>query len=119
MINKIKVHDWFENLDKFLFLWLACFVLNSITFLFVHYKIHPTNRTLALHYNVIVGVDWYGAGKNLYNIPLIGFLITLVNVAFFNAVKNRQHFISFLAIFTTFVVQVFLLLAVLFLAKVN
>ena len=119
MANESLVLNWFKNLDKFLFLWIVCFVINSITFLFIHYKIDPSNRTLALHYNVVVGVDSYGAGKTLYTIPLIGFLITLINVIFFGAIKNRQYFLSFLAIFSSLVVQIFLLVAVLFLAKVN
>ena len=110
---------WFENLEKILFLWVACFALNIITLLFIHYKIQPSNKTLALHYNILYGVDWYGEGKNLYTIPLVGFLITVVNIILFQALKKRQMFLSFLAGFTSIFVQVILLIAVLFLSKVN
>jgi len=110
---------WFEKIDKVLFLWVGSFILNIITFFFIHYKIHPSNRTLALHYNVVVGVDWYGPGKNLYSIPLAALLITVANIVLFRAVKKNQFFLSFLAGIITLIVQIIFLTAVLFLSKVN
>ena len=63
-------NTWFEKLKAYFseiwFLWTLCLVLNIITFLFIFFKIHPGDKTLALHYNVLIGVQWYGKGKNLY-----------------------------------------------------
>ncbi len=113
------IRNLFSKFDKLLFLWIVSFILNIITFLLIHYKIGASNRTVALHYNVLVGVDLYGKGTALYNIPLVGFILTVVNIILFNALKNKQFFLAFLSAFMSVVVQIILLLAVLFLIKVN
>jgi hypothetical protein len=112
--EKIKI--WFSNIW---FLWTICLVLNIITFLFLYFKIHPGNKTLALHYNVLVGVDWYGKGKNLYFIPAVGAAISAVNFTLYKALKSDEYFLSVLTVFTSLCVQIILLVAVLFLSKVN
>ena len=101
------------------FLWAVCFILNIITFLFIYFKIHPGNKTLALHYNVLVGVEWYGKGKNLYFIPGVGAVITAVNFVLYRALKNEPDFLAPLTIFVSVAVQVILLIAALSLATVN
>jgi hypothetical protein len=118
MINSwvLKIGEYFK---KIWFLWVLCLILSIITFLFVYYKISPSEKTLALHYNVLVGVEWYGKGKNIYFIPLVGFLISLVNYIFYKALKNNQNFLSFLTVFVSLCIQIILLVSVLFLARVN
>ncbi len=112
----IKVKPYITNV---FFLWGLCLLLNIITFLFIYYKIHPGNKTLALHYNVLVGVQWYGKGKNLYFIPGVGFAISVINYILFRTFKNSQEFLAVLAIFVSIFSQVILLIAALFLAQVN
>jgi hypothetical protein len=87
--------------------------------LWIFFKIHPGNSTLALHYNVLIGVEWYGKGKNLYFIPGIGFLVALVNYIFYKALNDKGSFLSFLAAFVSISVQIILLISVLFLSTVN
>ena len=111
--------NFLSKYDKILFLWLACFTLNIITLLFVHYKINASGPTLALHYNVIFGVDWYGAGRNLYTIPLVGFLVTIVNLFLYRGLKNQQMFLGFLCGLVSLFTQIILLTAVIFLSRVN
>lgn len=101
------------------FLWSACLIFNIITFLFIYFKIHPGNKTLALHYNVLVGVEWYGPGKNLYFLPAVGLAICGVNFTLYRALKDNKNFLSFLTVFVSLCAQVILLAAALFLAKVN
>lgn len=101
------------------FFWLSALVINSITFLIIHYKIRPTAEPMALHYNVIVGVDMLGAGTNLYRIPFIGGLLLAVNFIISRLVKSPENFLAFLASFVSFAVAVFLLVAVLFVLRVN
>lgn len=74
---------------------------------------------MALHYNILVGVQWYGRGKNLYFIPAVGFAITAVNFVFHKALKNSELFLSPLTVFVSLCAQIILLAAALFLAKVN
>ena len=101
------------------FLWGVCVLLNIITFLFIYFKIHPGNKTLALHYNVLVGVEWYGRGKNLYFLPAVGLAISAVNFTVYRALKNSAIFLPALTVFMSLSAQIVLLVASLFLAKVN
>ena len=109
----------YRNFYNVWFLWSLCFVLNIITLLFIVYKIHPGAGTLALRYNVLVGVEWYGKGKNLYYLPGIAFLLTLANYTLYRSLKNSRIFLAPLTIFVSICLQVTFLLAVLFLSRIN
>lgn len=111
-----KYNQIYKNI---LFLWSLCIFINIITFLFIYYKIHPGNKTLALHYNVLVGVQWYGKGINLYFIPAIGFLYTLINFFLYRTFKKSNEFLPLIAIFITLFSQIILLSAAVFLSQVN
>ncbi|HYV33802.1 MAG TPA: hypothetical protein VE973_03060 [Candidatus Limnocylindria bacterium] len=114
--NTEKLKSYFTNVW---FLWALCLIFNIITFLFIYFKIHPGNKTLALHYNVLVGVEWYGKGKNLYFIPGVGLLISGVNFVLYRSFKNNEVFLASLTVFVSLSVQLILLGAALFLSRVN
>lgn len=101
------------------FLWTLCLIFNIITFFLIKYKVRPNGQTLALHYNVLVGVDWYGPGNNLYFIPAVGLIISLANFLLYYLLRDDKNFLSFLAPFVSLSVQLILLFAALFLAGVN
>lgn len=109
----------FIKRNTILFLWAGCIAINIIAFLFIYYKIAPSHKTLALHYNVMVGVDWHGSGNNLYNVPAVAFCITVINFVFFRALKNQKSFLSYISAASTLAIQLILLVALLFLAKIN
>ncbi len=102
-----------------LFLWFICLILNIITFFFIFFKIHPGTQNLALHYNVLVGVEWYGKGKNLYFIPGIGLAISAINYILYRALKDNRFFLSELTAYVSMFVQIILLISAMFLASVN
>jgi hypothetical protein len=114
---------WAEKLKPYFlniwFLWALCLIFNIITFLFIYFKIHPDNQNLALHYNVLVGVETYGNGKNLYFIPGVALAISAVNFVIYKALKNGGKFLAPLTVFASLCVQIILLTAAVFLAKVN
>lgn len=101
------------------FLWALCLLLNIIAFLFIYYKISPSSQTLALHYNVLVGVEWYGKGYNLYLIPVAGLAILAVNFFLYRALGKTKSFLPYLTVFASLSVQLLLLLALLMLSVVN
>lgn len=112
--NKLKFY--FSNIW---FLWAGCLILNIITFFLLYLKIHPGPQTLALKYNILVGVQWYGKGINLYFIPGVGLIITWVNFMLYRRLEKNQNFLPALTIFASYSVQIILLMAVIFLTKVN
>lgn len=74
---------------------------------------------MALDYNVLIGVEWYGKGKNLYFIPSIGLAIISINYFLFKKFSNRDEFLSSLTIFVSLFAQIILLIAAVFLSQVN
>ena len=111
-----KIGGYFRNIW---FLWAICLVLNIITFLTLFFKIHPGSQTLALHYNVLAGVEWYGKGHNLYFIPAVGLVILAVNFFLYRKFADNKYFLSALTVFSSLCAQLILLLAVLMLIRVN
>lgn len=100
-------------------LWALCFLINIFSFFILYYQIHPGPKTMALHYNVLVGVEWYGKGTNLYLIPAAAFFISLTNFIIFIALKKTSEFFAPLTVFVSFCVQIILFFSIIFLAKVN
>ncbi len=105
--------------DKILFLWGLSIVLLIVTFAAVYYKIHSGPEQIALHYNVIVGVDLVASKSNLFKVPLTGLAIGLVNFFLPRLVKFESEFLSFLGGLVTVFIQLLLLIAVIFLFRVN
>ncbi len=103
----------------FLFLWALVYCLNIITFLVILYKISPGNKNLVLKYNILVGVEWYGKGKNLYLIPFAALCISTINAVIYKKFKNNEHFYSSLIIFVSLLVQLIFLFAIMLLTRVN
>lgn len=100
-------------------LWRMCIIVNIITFLWIYIKIRPGNETLALHYNVLVGVELFGKGKNLYLIPGIAMIITAINYTLYRFIRSNKNFLPSLTILASLVVQLVLLLSAILLTQVN
>lgn len=107
----------FERLTKRT--WGIAFVLFIVTLIAVYFKMRGAPNTVALRYNVIVGVNEIGSKYELLKIPLTGLVIGLVNFALVKLQKFDKTFLPFLAALATAVVNVFLLIAVLFLFQVS
>jgi hypothetical protein len=110
----------YVNTRLFLFLWPVSLLLNIITVLVVRYKLGGNSEnSVALKYNIISGVEWFGQGKNLYLIPVVGFFILVINFVLFRSLKNNGPFLATLTAFATLIVQIILLSGIVFLMQVN
>src|SRR6185503_13738518 len=76
-----------------LFLWSATIVVIIITFLAAYLKIRSAPQTLALHYNIIVGVDVLGSRNRLYQVPLTSVVIVFVNLLLIRLLRLQQKFL--------------------------
>lgn len=101
------------------FLWILAVIFNIVSFLVIFYQISPSGKVLALRYNVLAGVMWFGPGANLYWLPGIGILIGVANLLMSYAQKSNQYFIKFLPAFVSLTVQITIFISVLFLKRVN
>ncbi len=104
---------------KIWFLWVLGFVVNSIAFLLVWNKVGQNNYTFVLHYNTITGIDWYGPVRFLYQIPLAGLFLNVVNFTLFKFLRQGKLFYSPLIGGVNLVVQIvlFFYLILIFLAN--
>lgn len=99
--------------------WGIAIVLFIITLVAVYFKMRSAPDTVALRYNVIVGVNQIGSKYELLKIPATGLLIGAVNYMLVRLQKFDKSFLPFLAALTTVMVNAFLLIAVLFLFRVS
>lgn len=98
---------------------MSSLIINIITFLYIFFKINPGNADLALKYNVIAGVEWYGQGINLYLIPATGLVILIINYLFYYRTKNKPSFLNFFIGFATLTTELILFLAIILLIRIN
>jgi hypothetical protein len=101
------------------FLWFLCVTVNVLMFVFLHFLIKPGYKTLALRYNVLIGVEWYGQGRNLYLIPLAGLSIIILNYILYKSLVIKTEFFAPLAIFISFFIQLILFSSLILLTTVN
>lgn len=101
------------------FLWVLSLLINIITFFLIKFKIGPGNSTLSLRYNILVGVEWNGTGKNLLFIPGVGLMVLAINFYVFQKLKAENHFLATLSAFIAVSVELILLAAVIFLLEIN
>lgn len=99
--------------------WGIAIVLFIITLVAVYFKMRNAPDTVALRYNIIVGVNEIGNKYELLKIPATGLLIGIVNYALVRMQKFDRSFLPFLAALVTALVNAFLLIAVLFLFRVS
>src|ERR1051326_6418134 len=102
-----------------LFLWTTTLFVIIITFLAAYLKIRSAPQTLALHYNVIVGVDVLGSRTKLYQVPLTSVVIAIVNFLLIRSLRLRQNFLPVMLAATSLVASVIILVGMLFLYGVN
>jgi hypothetical protein len=105
-------------LRNILFLLGASLVLNIISWLIILAQIKPTSEILPLHYNVFYGADIIGKGYYLYLIPFAGLAILGVNYFLYRYAIRREPFVAKTLVTVALVVQIFVLIAVLFLKSI-
>jgi hypothetical protein len=74
---------------------------------------------VALHYNVLVGVELFGKGKSLYLLPMVTLIITIANYILYKYLKKDKNFLAVLTIFASMAVQLIMLFAAYLLAQIN
>lgn len=115
-------HFWYQRIfgeNSILFLNITSLLLIIVSFLLIQYKINPSSETMALHYNVLTGVDELGPGTHAYRIPGIALVLVGVNFLLGKTVRSPGNFLSLLFAITSFAVSAILVVAVLFILRVN
>lgn len=72
--------------------------VNCLAWLWVILQV-PRSGQMVLHYTVLFGVDRLGAYSNIFYVPLLGFVIIVVNLALGWRLYQRERFLSELLVF--------------------
>jgi hypothetical protein len=102
-----------------MWMWGSAAVLFIVTLVAVFFKINNAPETIALHYNIIIGVNEVGNKYELLKIPLTGLLIGIINFVLARVQKFDKTFLPFLAGLVTVIANALLLIATLFLFSVS
>jgi len=98
----------------------ASFILGVLNFLVLLFFIGKLNDLIILHYNVYLGVDLIGNGKQILLMPLVGFSFALINlllaVYFFN---KKERMLSHMLSLATLLSQLGIAVAVATILVVN
>lgn len=105
--------------NRIFLLWGTAIVLFIVTLIVVYFKINNAPETIALRYNVIIGVNEIGNKYELYKIPITGLLITGINFILVKVQKFDKNFLPFLAGLISVAVNLILLTAAIFLFRVS
>lgn len=119
LLNSSKLKDIFVSNNTAHFLWGGTVVLVIITLILAYYKVHGGPSPVALHYNVIVGVDILGDRNRLYFIPLAGLIIAVINAVVVRLLPFRDGFLEIVLASGSLLSNLVLLVAMLLLFRVN
>lgn len=101
---------FFQENPLILFLFLVL-LLNIVSWILVSFKGRPENYIIPLHYVAIKGVDKTGPWFMIYQIPLAGFVILIVNFLIaFNLLKKDLK-ASYLIASATILLEIFFVIA--------
>lgn len=99
--------------------WIIALVLFIVTLLAMFFKMQGAPDTIAIRYNVVIGVNQVGSKYELLKVPFTGLLIAAVNFSLVRFQKFDKNLLPFLAALVTAVANGFLLAAMLFLFRVS
>lgn len=99
--------------------WIIAIILFIVTLLAMFFKMRGAPDTIAIRYNVILGVNQIGSKYELLKIPLTGLVIAAVNFSLSRFQKFDNDFLPFLAALVAAFANGFLLIAMLFLFRVS
>lgn len=99
--------------------WFIAIILFIITLVVMFFKMRGAPDTIAIRYNIIIGVNQIGSKYELLKIPMTGLIVMAVNFSLVRFQKFDKDFLPFLAALVAAFVNGFLLIAMLFLFRVN
>lgn len=105
---------------------IAGLALNIFIWLIIYFKFYPLVYNLPeeqsfipLHYNIYLGVDLFGKWQNIFYLPGIGLAIFLVNTISALLLYSKKEILSYFLSISSALLQVFLLLATIFVILIN
>ena len=72
----------------------------------IYFRIHPSDKLLILHYTIPFGIDLVGPWYRLYEIPIAGAVIALVNFILAYVFYTKQRYVATTVIIATVLLEI-------------
>jgi hypothetical protein len=109
LLNIIKNKFW---KDKFsMFILLTNIFFNISIWLFLIFKLKPSEYPVPLHFNIYFGIDVIDKWTQAFMVPSIGLVVILINLVLSYLVFSKEKFIAQFLLASSLFVQVLLFLA--------
>lgn len=109
---------YFEDRVVLVFNILAI-LINIGNWILLFFGIDPSEERIALHYNALFGVDFFGKANLIFRIPLVGLAVLAVHVSLGIAFYSKEKLATHVLVITAFFIQIFLVLASASLVYIN
>ena len=94
-------------------------VMNIATWSWFAWNIRPTEDQIFLHYNILFGVNLIGAWYKIYNLPLLGLFILLINTGIGWVFFKNDRFVSIVFSSIALICQLIIFISALLIVFLN
>ena len=116
----------FESRIFLLIIFISA-ALNALLWIILWNKFPPSDVPYAIRYSILSGADIFGTKSNLLEfptnnlwiLPLTGLTIIILNTAIAFLLRKKELFLSYIFLALSFIVQLFLFVALFGLLKFN
>ncbi len=118
-----KIESFFHSVffrDRLILISAAAgLILNIILWILLASKFGYSQEKIALHFNVVYGIDFVGDANRVYQIAILGLLIFIVNLALAKMIYGKEKLLAYFLTTAGAFVQIILLIAALSLLNLN
>ncbi|MFA6098503.1 MAG: hypothetical protein WCV50_00295 [Patescibacteria group bacterium] len=116
--NKAIVNNFFKSKANIIFFILQI-AINCATSLYIYQNIKPSEQPIYLHYNIYFGVDLIGNWYQMYILPLVGFIVILINAIITLFIYKKSKILTNLINSLTAILLLFVLLSAFLVVRQN
>lgn len=124
-INHLKTSPARKNRLIITFFIIGLF-LNLAIWALILFKLRPhiinlpEDKTfIPLHYNIYLGIDLFGPWQKIFNLPIIGGVILILNSLLTSLIYNKKELVSYFLITSSAFIQLILLVATTLIVLIN
>lgn len=103
----------------FLYATILAVFLNLSAWVLIFFWFREKNINIILYYNILYGVEYQGAVRELFTIPVVGLLIFSMNLVIIRFVYPKEKFIFYLLLIASLISQIFVIIAIAAIVLVN
>jgi hypothetical protein len=92
-------------------------LIGGVALIFFH--IQPSDKLLILHYTIPFGIDLVGAWYQLYEIPIAGLVIALINFTLAYLFYTKQRYVAIIVVLATLILEVMLIVGLYLIVSQN